>query len=181
MLLVCLAWLPAAGAVHAQVYPGRIASGLGGFGFTPNVGTIGSGASYSGYGYIFIPSVGFVPAYSNATMSVTQYPMHGVRPRMAMVDEPATLDVKLPPGAELRINGHKVDVSEDQYTYSTRPLNPWLNYKVPVQVRWMKEGKPVVLTRLVNVFAGARVRIDYTRVPDAPTAAANGRRKENER
>src|SRR3712207_1044405 len=75
MVGAALAWLTACAlpAPAQGVYPGMIRSGIGGFGFSPAVGTIGYGASYGGYGYVFVPGLGFQPAYSSTHLHLPGY------------------------------------------------------------------------------------------------------------
>jgi uncharacterized protein (TIGR03000 family) len=156
-----LALLLVPAATSAQgVNPRAIASGLGGFGFAPMSGSVGSGASFSGYGYVFVPGVGFQPA---SAFTLTPYP--GGRRGVPADARPGLVTFKVPPDAEVWIERWKTNKSGRERSFRLGPLRPGVVYSYRVRVRWKEGGQRVERRRRVDLRAGERVTVDFTR-PD---------------
>jgi uncharacterized protein (TIGR03000 family) len=160
-----LALLLPAAAPAQGVYPRAIASGLGGFGFAPMSGSVGYGASFSGYGYVFVPGVGFQPAF---TFTPPPYPRLapgalGGRRGGAADARPAVVTFTVPPGSELWIGTWKTDKPGPERTFRLGPLRPGVVHSYQVRIRWRQAGRSVQERRRVDVRAGDRVTVDFTR------------------
>jgi uncharacterized protein (TIGR03000 family) len=159
-VLVLGLWATGAGA---QVNPGMIRSGLGGFGYSPMAGSIGTGASYADMGYIFIPGVGLVAAYSPATLRFGRFRVGG-RGYPELTEPVATITAELPSGATLRINGQTMKVRGTKYVYKSKRLRPRVDYDCMVRASWSEHGKEVTHTYQFKMFAGARRTVDFRRL-----------------
>jgi hypothetical protein len=167
--LLPLALLLLAGPAFGQgPTPGRIASGYSGFGYSMNAGTIGSGASFNGMGYVFLPGVGLVPAYSTMTLRFPDYPS-GRRGRRIEPAEPnAELRFKLPPGAILSIAGKRQEPKDGWVVYKTGPLPRYPETPLTVRLRLTHSGKAKNYSTVLYVWPGARVQRDYTLLSPVP-------------
>ncbi len=81
------------------------------------------------------------------------------QPPMADRPQPATLTIKVPPGATLTVDGKKVDRSGD---YRTPPLAPGREYSYQVLTEETKDGQPLRTASKVSFRAGELVVVDLT-------------------
>jgi uncharacterized protein (TIGR03000 family) len=75
----------------------------------------------------------------------------------------ASVEVRLPAGAELWFDGVATPQTGERRTFTTPPLRPGLTYRYEVQVRWREGGRDVVRGEHVLVRAGEAVVVDFTR------------------
>jgi hypothetical protein len=167
--LLPLALLLLAGPAFAQgPTPGLIASGYSGFGYSSMAGTIGHGASFNGMGYVFLPGVGLVPAFSTMT---TRFPNYAPRRRGRPLEAPepnAELRFKLPPGALLAIDGKRQEPKNGWVVYKTGPLPRYPETPLTVRLRLTHSGKPTNYSMVLHVWPGARLRRDFTLLSPVP-------------
>jgi uncharacterized protein (TIGR03000 family) len=75
----------------------------------------------------------------------------------------ASVEVRLPAGAELWFDGVAAPQTAERRAFTTPPLQPGLTYRYEVQVRWREGGRDVVRGEHVTVRAGEAVVVDFTR------------------
>jgi uncharacterized protein (TIGR03000 family) len=71
--------------------------------------------------------------------------------------------VRVPARAELWFDGVRTRQAGAQRLFRSPPLEAGRQYHYTVTARWRQAGRPVERTRQVNVGAGARVLLDFTR------------------
>lgn len=76
--------------------------------------------------------------------------------------EPATLTIKLPPGATLTVDGKRLDRGGQ---FRTPPLAPGREYTYQMQTEQVKDGQPVRAATKVSFRAGELVTVDLTTPP----------------
>jgi uncharacterized protein (TIGR03000 family) len=86
-----------------------------------------------------------------------------------MEDNTAHLTVVVPEGAELWFNGTKTSQTGTQREFDTPPLTPGQDFRYSIKARWTEGGRPVEVTRTVQVRANSSQVIDFTR-PSRATA-----------
>ena len=171
-------------------YPGFFGAGYGlpalgygttyapGYGLTygyPGVLTAPYGyAGYPGYGLTVPAGWAARPAPSMAVYSPTSHRWS----RVAGVGEPgsvrlppsgggadadttATVQVEVPANATLWFDGVQTKQTGARRTFHTPALERGHSYHYDVKARWEQDGKPVERTRRVDVYAGARVTVDF--------------------
>ena len=131
------------------------------------------GVGYAGYG-VTVPSSYALPA----STSVAWYPPVFTRsssaglPRSAGaaspaaygggdVDTTAIVQVEVPAGATLWFDGVQTKQTGAMRTFHTPPLERGHSYHYDVKARWEENGKPVERTKRVDVYAGARVTVNF--------------------
>lgn len=80
-----------------------------------------------------------------------------------------TLVLKVPADAEVLLDGNKTNAEGTVRTFSTRKLTDdqsWKDYKI--EVRYSKNGKPVVQTRSLNLIAGVTEVVSIGPSVDSP-------------
>jgi uncharacterized protein (TIGR03000 family) len=78
-------------------------------------------------------------------------------------DNTARLTVVVPRGAELWFNGTKTSQTGLRREFDTPPLTPGQDFRYSIKARWTEGGRPVEVTRTVQVRANASQVIDFTR------------------
>jgi uncharacterized protein (TIGR03000 family) len=135
------------------------------------------GVGYAGYG-VTVPSSYAMPA----STSVAWYPPVFTRSARAAglgsygtagaatpaaygggadADTTATVQVEVPANATLTFDGVQTKQTGALRTFHTPPLERGHSYHYDVKARWEENGKPVERTRRVDVYAGARVTVDF--------------------
>jgi uncharacterized protein (TIGR03000 family) len=79
----------------------------------------------------------------------------------AEADTTATVQVEVPAGATLWFDGTPTKQTGALRTFHTPPLERGHSYHYDVKARWEENGKPVERTKRVDVYAGARVTVDF--------------------
>ncbi len=104
----------------------------------------------SGYAYRLAPS--FVPTVPAVALEA---------PR----GTPALVDVVLPADAALEFQGVLTALTGSARRFQSPPLDPGQAYTYDVRATWRDNGRDVVRTRQVEVRAGDRLEIDFSRTP----------------
>jgi uncharacterized protein (TIGR03000 family) len=77
----------------------------------------------------------------------------------------ARLDVRVPAGAELWVEGKRMSQTGEYRQFVSPPLEPGKDYAYRMRVRWIENGREVERTRDVVVRPGDQLDVDLTR-PD---------------
>jgi uncharacterized protein (TIGR03000 family) len=161
-------------------YPGYYGAGYGvtygyaGASWSP-YSYVGYGTTYGPYRYTYSPGYsGVVPSawVTAPTSYVAFYPPSFPRSApaaappppvgyYAAADNSATVQVELPADAKLWFDGEPTKQAGAMRTFTTPALESGHNYHYDVKARWEENGKPVERTRRVEVYAGARVTVDF--------------------
>jgi uncharacterized protein (TIGR03000 family) len=141
------------------------------FSSLPNFGYYNPAPSYRP-GPFYLPSSG----YRSSRMYGGHYHLyHEYIPHMARIprdekpppDLRAHLTMLVPADAELWFNGTKVTGEEGSVRkFASPPLEPGQRYSYEVRARWQKDGQTITTTREVNVRAGTRINVDFTKPED---------------
>jgi len=79
-------------------------------------------------------------------------------------DTSATVNLELPAAdAEVWVQGKKLDGSGTTRRFVSPPLDSGDKYTYTFQGRWLRDGREVKDSRSVEVYAGDRVTLDFTR------------------
>jgi len=159
-------------------YPGYYGGGYG-YGNYPSRGYYNYGYAPS-YGYSYAPSYGYTPSYSYGTnidtYSVPQYyaapaseysSAYPADTTDARREDPnaVTLNVRVPPNAEIWVDGDKTSQKGSLRQFTSPPLTPGQNYNYEVRARWTENGREVNQVRNVPVHAGDRLTVDFLNAP----------------
>ena len=70
--------------------------------------------------------------------------------------------VRLPETAELYCDGVKMALKGNERNFMSPPLPPGRSYPYEIRIRWTgADGKPVELTRQVQVQPGQKTTVDF--------------------
>jgi uncharacterized protein (TIGR03000 family) len=75
----------------------------------------------------------------------------------------AQISLTVPADAQVWFDGKATRLTGTQRNYTSPPLTPGRTYTYTLRVRWTKDGTPVEENRSVDIQAGGRVRLDFTR------------------
>jgi uncharacterized protein (TIGR03000 family) len=89
-------------------------------------------------------------------------PLSSFREGTLLTEAPAFLEIRVPPDAELRIGNFQARQTGEVRYFVSPPLPRGREYTYEIRARWQKNGKDVVRTRQVDVWAGARKIVDFT-------------------
>lgn len=81
-----------------------------------------------------------------------------------------TLEVRVPDGADVWIDGHQTRQRGTIREFQSPPLQPGQDYRYEVRASWMEDGRRVDRTKEVAVRAGERVSVDMEQAPERGTA-----------
>jgi uncharacterized protein (TIGR03000 family) len=151
---------------HAQMMSAPRSNSIGVNG--PFGGT--SGGRYSGYGrfggygrgnrgyspYYYSPYYSSSPDNNMAPRISYYYPEAGT-PDAARAAE---IQVRIPADAELWLDGNTTKQRGDTRTFVSPALEQGRSFTYEFRARWMKDGKPVEVTRSVEIRAGAKSTVD---------------------
>jgi uncharacterized protein (TIGR03000 family) len=73
----------------------------------------------------------------------------------------ATMNVRVPAGAEMWFEGSKTGQRGAVRTFVSPPLEPGQGYTYAVRARWNEGGKEIEQTKQVHVKAGERVDVQF--------------------
>jgi uncharacterized protein (TIGR03000 family) len=73
------------------------------------------------------------------------------------------INVRVPAGAEVRFDGSKTSQTGGLRWFVTPALVPGRDYSYEIRARWMEAGRAVEETRKINLRAGDRLTINFTR------------------
>jgi uncharacterized protein (TIGR03000 family) len=73
----------------------------------------------------------------------------------------ATMDVRVPAGAEIWFEGSKTGQRGTTRTFVSPPLEPGQGYTYAIRARWNEGGKDVEQTRKVSVHSSERVEVNF--------------------
>jgi len=77
--------------------------------------------------------------------------------------KPATIEVRVPAGAEVWFNGARTRQTGTVRVFESPPLEPGTPYAYSVKARWTLGGKEMERTLQVPVSAGAKNTADFTK------------------
>ena len=78
-------------------------------------------------------------------------------------DAVATININVPVDARVWFDDYLTRQSGEQRVFETPPLLPNRTFTYTLRVRWMDKGKPMEETRTVEVRAGQRAQVDFTK------------------
>jgi uncharacterized protein (TIGR03000 family) len=167
-LLGTVVLLAGPGVGHAQMMNAPRSASIGVNG--PFGGT--SVGRYSDYGY-GRRSYGYSPYYYNAVPYYYNSTRDAyVSPRIsyyypeagsADAASAAEINVKVPADAELWLDGNPTKLRGESRTFVSPVLQPGGTFTYEFTARWMKDGKPVEVSRSVEIRAGAKTTVDLTK------------------
>ena len=73
------------------------------------------------------------------------------------------LDIRVPSGAEVFVNGDKISATGTMRTFTSDNLTAGTTYEYKVKGKWTENGKEVVRERTVKANPGQRMTVDLTR------------------
>ena len=76
--------------------------------------------------------------------------------------QPATIIVSLPAEAELLVDGERTTSISAVRSFTTPPLEPGSSYFYTLKMNVQRDGRPVTVTKQVNVRAGQESRVTLT-------------------
>jgi uncharacterized protein (TIGR03000 family) len=153
------------------------AYGYGGYGY--------GGYGYGGYGYGGYLSGGFAPGgydgaggYSSNNINIynvlppqpyVPFPGNLAVPAPQPNDHPATarLTLQVPTGAEVTVNGKKVDAGSKRI-FESPDLQTGESFTFDVRVTWLEDGKAVKEARSLTMHPGDHQSLQYLAAPTAP-------------
>ncbi len=86
------------------------------------------------------------------------------------VEDVAELVVRLPSDAQLYVDHVQCPLTSDTRTFSTPRLEPGRQYYYTLRAEVVRDGRPVLQDRRVQVTAGQRLEINFQEL--SPVAAA---------
>jgi uncharacterized protein (TIGR03000 family) len=75
----------------------------------------------------------------------------------------AEIEVRVPADAELWLDGNPTRLRGETRTFVSPVLQPGRSFTYEFKARWMKDGKPVEVTRSVDIRAGSKTKVDLTK------------------
>ncbi len=73
----------------------------------------------------------------------------------------ATVEVLVPAGASVWINGSPTTLTGEDRIFTSPPLEPGQTYQYEVKAQWMRGAKQVAETQMIQVAAGQRSVADF--------------------
>jgi len=130
------------------------------------------GSYYSGNSYYATPysSSTYAPVYSYsapATVREAFYPPVENTAVTPDTSQAATIQVRVPPDAELWFEGSKTSQTGSSRTFVSPALTPGRDFTYDIRARWMDNGREMVQARRISVRAGAVMSVDFN-VPAPP-------------
>jgi uncharacterized protein (TIGR03000 family) len=92
-----------------------------------------------------------------------QTPPANTSPPVAQGEAPAKVTVMVPVDAEVYFDGSPTTETGSERVFETPPLQPGTKYAYHIRAAWNAGGDTTSQTRKVEVQAGAKVTIDFTR------------------
>jgi uncharacterized protein (TIGR03000 family) len=89
----------------------------------------------------------------------------GQPPGAAAGQATAEITIVVLPDAEVFFDGKATIQKGSERIFQSPPLEVGKKYYYQVRARWMEAGKPVELTRKVEITAGAKIRVDFVKAP----------------
>ncbi len=146
--------------------------GYGGWGLGLGYGLGYGGYPYSGYGST-LGGYAYDPSYSNySTPQAYTSPSYSTTPNVVSVGPdvtttqsayynpsqptPATVEVRVPADAKVWFEDTLTTKTGNDRVFTTPPLVTGKTFYYEVKAQWMKDGKPVEKTQLVQVSGGLR-------------------------
>jgi uncharacterized protein (TIGR03000 family) len=81
---------------------------------------------------------------------------------------PVTIEMTLPEGAEVWIDGNKMSHTTTQRKFISPPLQPGRCFNYEFQIRFNEEGREQTMARSLDVFAGGHYTMDFVKRPITP-------------
>ena len=145
------------GRYGSGYYGGGYGSGYNQYGY----GQYGYGSPYASGGYGIDPS-SYAGIQPSGQRSFYYTPGQAGPSQASQNPNVATLEVRVPDGAEIWIEGDKTSMTGTMRRFTSPALEPGKSYTYDVKAKWTdSSGKEVERTRTVKVAAGARVGVDF--------------------
>ena len=131
-----------------------------GYGYRPYYDSNYYTPSYSTYSNYYTPSYS---SYVTPSRDLSAYYNPPAVPALTPMASavPATLEVHVPADAELFLDGNPTRQRGEVRTFESPPLQTGQVFTYEIRARWMQDGKPVEMTRSVDVSAGTRPVVDF--------------------
>jgi uncharacterized protein (TIGR03000 family) len=115
--------------------------------------------TYPDYGYYQAPSV----VYQQPTFDQYSSAYNSQFMQNQPTQEPNTvlLDVRVPPSAQVWFDGTATHETGRTRQFISPPLQPGQEYTYTIRARWMQNGRPVVMTKKVEVAANQHRTVDF--------------------
>jgi uncharacterized protein (TIGR03000 family) len=113
---------------------------------------------------------GSAPDYGTYSQPSSNY-TYGAQATPA-TDNTAVITVVVPADAQVWFGNSATSQTGTVRNFQSPPLNPGRRYVYEVRAKWREDGQEVTKARQVDVWAGARVTVDFTQ-PAASTAGAS--------
>jgi uncharacterized protein (TIGR03000 family) len=108
-----------------------------------------------------------LPAYNS------QYSISGTRGLYTniytsrLTPTPATIDLHVPPSADIWIQGRRLDADGTHRHFVSPPLNPDLSYTLDIRAAWRENGEARSFTQQFSVRAGDHKDVDLLSPTDS--------------
>jgi len=151
----------------------------------------GGGYGYGGYGYGYYPYGGFgrgYPYYGSRgyydyypydygynyapDYSVPSYSQAAPAPRVNIPENAALIDVRVPDGAQVWIDGQQTKQTGPMRELVTPALDPGQEFSYDIRARWTENGQEVDRHRKVTFHAGDRLMVNLMAPQGSPSAEA---------
>jgi uncharacterized protein (TIGR03000 family) len=149
---------------YGHGYYGRGYYGWPGYGIGSYVWPYVSGYGYRDYYYpsyssYYAPDYYYPPTVSGyySPPDVNVYPPSSPAPAA----DAATVEVRVPPDAQVWFDGNPTTQTGELRTYASPPLPSDKAFHYDVRARWTDNGRVVDQTRSVEVRAGRRTTVDF--------------------
>ncbi len=114
---------------------------------------IDNGTTFSSNGFAPLPN-NATPAPFNGTVNTTPMSTNSV----------ARIEVKVPADAKVWFNSLETTTTGTTRLFESPPLQPGHKYAYEFKAQWNENGKTVSKTRQIDVFAGAKLQVEFTSV-----------------
>jgi uncharacterized protein (TIGR03000 family) len=81
--------------------------------------------------------------------------------KSSMIPAPATIVVALPADARLTVDDAPTTSTTARRVFVSPELNPGVQYNYTFKAEFVREGKPVTVSKIVTVTAGAETNVNF--------------------
>ena len=110
---------------------------------------------------VYVPSFYTIPTVPAVVPPAENDYAYGATEEIAY--DAVLINVRVPAGAEVRFNASKTSQTGSLRSFVTPALEPGRDYSYEIRARWMEAGRPVEETRKINLRAGDRLTLNFTR------------------